>query len=709
MMAIGLVLANGIPARAAMVEVDTADELTAAMQTTTDGSTIKITADIGLTKTIKVKEGVKAELDLNGFTIKGNPNLWAFENKGELTVVDTSAEQDGLIVTRGCFDNYGKLVLKSGTLESNGNGGGASVWNANYFEMTGGFIKVTGNPKPDLSIAPTGVATAKDSGLGITPTAVITGGRFDATYGNVTADNGEVVVRDIDSLGSKHPNYMAVQAKGKSGKISLYNCSIKSTNGGGCIEAAGGEIYLYDVTADQKGSGNWNSTLLAASNGGTLHVLSGTYTGENYGAYIFTSGGHIVINSDEPGVYEVVKGDPDKTLTDQDISIEGDVTLTAPKMLKLYHTSASGSSKITLQAADYGWKQVGRRYKYLNQDGSLQINSRFTDPISKKEYFFDKKGFMRTGWFDENDGEMYYLGDDGAVRKGWQRISRDWYFFDRETGLMQKGLQTIDKETYSFAEDGAMQTGWQDILVGEVTKKMYFNTDGARVTGWHRDGWAWFFLDDETGEMLTGEQKIGDRVYLFDEEGAMQTGWQKVNDQWIYLHLTDGYRQSGWLYENGLYYYLAKDTGVMVTGWQTIGGQTYYFTKDGVRKQGWLAENGSWYFTDRQTGVKKSGWQWIDGYWYYLDKADGQLQTGLLSIGNQIYLLAKTGEMQTGWRKVADHWYYFNLNDGSAKRGWLEDDKKWYYLNPADGTMVTGTVTIEGKEHRFARGGAWLE
>lgn len=77
------------------------------------------------------------------------------------------------------------------------------------------------------------------------------------------------------------------------GVIDVRNCTSVSTQGGG-VAAAGGTVNLYDSEFIQTDYYDWNSCLVSASNGtGVVNVYSGNYTSENYGAYIFTSGGTI--------------------------------------------------------------------------------------------------------------------------------------------------------------------------------------------------------------------------------------------------------------------------------------------------------------------------------------------------------------------------------------------------------------------------------
>ena len=70
---------------------------------------------------------------------------------------------------------------------------------------------------------------------------------------------------------------------------------------------------------------------------------------------------------------------------------------------------------------------------------------------------------MQTYWYLEN-GKYYFLGANGSVRTGWQKIWGKYYHFDSD-GVMQTGWQKIKGVWYYFggASDGAMKTGWQTI------------------------------------------------------------------------------------------------------------------------------------------------------------------------------------------------------------------------------------------------------
>lgn len=134
------------------------------------------------------------------------------------------------------------------------------------------------------------------------------------------------------TLTLENVNLKNVKANGNSvkafegGHIILRNCVSASTNGGGA-EAAGGTIDLYDCTFTQSGYANWNSQLFAASGGtGTVNVYSGTYTSENFGGYIFNSGGSInmyggqvAVTGDKPAL----QADNSTTSTPSVIKVSG--------------------------------------------------------------------------------------------------------------------------------------------------------------------------------------------------------------------------------------------------------------------------------------------------------------------------------------------------------------------------------------------------
>ena len=61
-----------------------------------------------------------------------------------------------------------------------------------------------------------------------------------------------------------------------------------------------------------------------------------------------------------------------------------------------------------------GWNERENGRQYVDADNNLLMSTKKT--IDGQTYFFDEKGFVRTGWYNnEKDGATYYLGEDGAM------------------------------------------------------------------------------------------------------------------------------------------------------------------------------------------------------------------------------------------------------------------------------------------------------
>lgn len=48
--------------------------------------------------------------------------------------------------------------------------------------------------------------------------------------------------------------------------------------------------------------------------------------------------------------------------------------------------------------------------------------------------------------------------------------------------------------------------------------------------------WKWCLLDENTGNLLTGWQKLEDKWYYLNSNGAMLTGWLEYKNKWYYMN-----------------------------------------------------------------------------------------------------------------------------------------------------------------------------
>ena len=79
------------------------------------------------------------------------------------------------------------------------------------------------------------------------------------------------------------------------------------------------------------------------------------------------------------------------------------------------------------------WKRDGRGWWYRYEDGTYPTDT--TLAIDGATYRFDPRGYMRTGWVEEQ-GSWYYLKTgSGAMATGRLRIFWTWYTFS-ETGQL---------------------------------------------------------------------------------------------------------------------------------------------------------------------------------------------------------------------------------------------------------------------------------
>lgn len=131
---------------------------------------------------------------------------------------------------------------------------------------------------------------AKGDGLLTLMNGTITAG--DGTYCTLGAADGSTIVAKDMILNNSTAFGASIKAFA-GGTIELRDSQLNSTTGGG-VTAAGGTVNIYNSNISQTGYYDWNSMIASASNGtGIVNIYSGEFTSENYGLYIFSSGGTI--------------------------------------------------------------------------------------------------------------------------------------------------------------------------------------------------------------------------------------------------------------------------------------------------------------------------------------------------------------------------------------------------------------------------------
>ena len=151
---------------------------------------------------------------------------------------------------------------------------------------------------------------------------------------------------------------------------------------------------------------------------------------------------------------------------------------------KSIHCSVCGSIKPgsvqSIPRLTGSWKKDSTGWWYRWSDGTYPAGK--FENIGGKTYYFNKAGYMVTGW-QYIGGKWYYFNSDGAMRTGWLYDGGAWYYLNG-SGVMVIGLQRIGGIGYYFNRSGAMQTGWQYI----GGKWYYFDGSGAMaVNRWVGD------------------------------------------------------------------------------------------------------------------------------------------------------------------------------------------------------------------------------
>ena len=245
-----------------------------------------------------------------------------------------------------------------------------------------------------------------------------------------------------------------------------------------------------------------------------------------------------------------------------------------------YHTGdypevEAVTAKVRLPAQLGAWQSDENGWRYIGNDGKVATDAILL--IGGSEYFFNKDGYMETGW-TEHDNNRYHLSYAGRIETGWITDGDKKYFLDND-GKMSTGWTRIENKNYFFGEDGALKNGW--VLMDGIY--YYINEDGTPHIGW---------LEDNS------------KFYYLDKDGAMQIGWITVDGFWYYL----------------------DNSGAMLTGWQTIDGKSYFLNDTGAMHTGWLENNGNTYFFN-DDGLIATGWLKLGDYDYYMDPTSGAMNT----------------------------------------------------------------------------------
>ncbi len=112
------------------------------------------------------------------------------------------------------------------------------------------------------------------------------------------------------------------------------------------------------------------------------------------------------------------------------------------------------------------------------------------------------------GWQTEN-GNKYYIGDDGSKYTGVNKIDGSIYVFSDDGSMQKGGFVTVGKDIYHLNADGTAYMGWLE-----------------------SDGETYYFQED--GRAAIGETEIDGKRHFFSSKGKefiVANPWNSVSDQ----------------------------------------------------------------------------------------------------------------------------------------------------------------------------------
>ena len=307
-----------------------------------------------------------------------------------------------------------------------------------------------------------------------------------------------------------------------------------------------------------------------------------------------------------------------------------------------------------------------------------------------------------------NDGEIYFVDENGNTAKGGWIDFEDARYFASKTGAIYRNtyINFGDAEKYYMLEDGRMARGFfwyegelhfADVETGMVKldggwvtyadKKFYANKDGV-------------FYHDRSID-------FGGVTYYLGSDGGAITGFYEVDGKLRYFNPSTFVANtgSGWLEVDGNKYY-AEEGGAYYHGeFAEIDGAKYYFDANGALCRGFFEIDGDLYCSNENTGAIEAYNSWLNIYGrsYYTD-ADGRLfRNTFIHFGDVYYYMGDDGSVQTGWFMSDDEkLHYADPETGVARteEGWFELDGKRYF-NDGEGNFYYDRIIRRGDDEFF--------
>ena len=342
----------------------------------------------------------------------------------------------------------------------------------------------------------------------------------------------------------------------------------------------------------------------------------------------------------------------------------------------------------------------GRKYVFSkDNNGTLVENSKYSDNDS--EYLVNENGelIQTAGWyrFKEFNNLWYYIQEDASVKYGFLEDGGYTYYMCPYM-LTQCNFIELDGAAYKIDFAGHVTPIKENGFYEYYRTKVYVSNGQVLKNSWKNIDGKWYYFNEYGCMEICDARlehpeaqpiKIDGKYYYFDSNGAME------DHGWVYMCT------GTWCY--------AKPSGELVTGDAWIGEKLYHFSENGILKEGVCEENGICAIYGEEGTklgeISHDGWGLIDGNYYYVEngvaKADGAYKLP----DGKWYAFDKGGRMLSSVR-LKKRWLSEN---GDAITGWIKRAGAWYYADPETAETCTGFQEINGIQYYFKLDGTMLE
>lgn len=206
---------------------------------------------------------------------------------------------------------------------------------------------------------------------------------------------------------------------------------------------------------------------------GTLVLDAEPFAGDGAHVVVVTSTGYQKLTF----TYDPAAGDntnstdtpDDNTNDDSDSESESDSGSNSGSGSSGEESSAGRWVSVTLENGKTAWRYQAKSSDtdvYAGRWGYIRNPYAPAGQESYGWFHFGEDGIMHSGWFTDNDGNIYYLnpimdGCQGAMLTGWQQIEGKWYFLRDWTGAPYGSLLRNGRtpDGYTVDADGVWDGG----------------------------------------------------------------------------------------------------------------------------------------------------------------------------------------------------------------------------------------------------------